>query len=248
MDLKIKKIKFKNIIFHDISFKDLSKFFFVRKNLICLPSGPGLSSIDSDSRYLKSLQHSTFNLFDSGLFCLLLKIKGISVNKFSGYKFISNFFVYLASKKNLKILLVNPSKVEAELNINYLSKKYRSCKFINYIAPIYINNFNDYELLDLIVKNKPDFIIINIGGGVQENIGAFLFKKINFNSSIICSGAALSFFTKSQAPINSLTDKLYMGWFLRCVFKPKIFIPRYIKAFKFIKVFLKNSKSLKIIL
>ena len=76
--------------------------------------------------------------------------------------------------------------------------------------------------------------MINLGGGIQEVLGSYLKDNLNYNPQIICTGAAISFFTKKQAPINSLIDMLYLGWLIRCIFKPKQFIPRYLKSFKLI--------------
>jgi len=56
-------------------------------------------------------------------------------------------------------------------------------------------------------------------------------QKLNFNVGIICTGAAISFFTRNQANISSFIDKIGMGWFWRCVKNPRIFIPRYFRTF-----------------
>ena len=80
-------------------------------------------------------------------------------------------------------------------------------------------------------KLKPNFILINIGGGTQEVLGLYLKEKLAFKPTIICTGAAISFFTKDQAPINSLIDQLYLGWFMRLIFNPLIFSKRYMPLF-----------------
>ena len=40
------------------------------------------------------------------------------------------------------------------------------------------NSIEDYDLLKLISKNQPDYVIINLGGGVQEVLGYFLKKLL----------------------------------------------------------------------
>jgi N-acetylglucosaminyldiphosphoundecaprenol N-acetyl-beta-D-mannosaminyltransferase len=74
--------------------------------------------------------------------------------------------------------------------------------------------------------------MINLGGNVQEVLGYYLKKKLGFKPIIICSGAAISYFTKQQAPINDFLDAIYLGWLIRIVFSPKIFLLRYLRAFK----------------
>ena len=102
--------------------------------------------------------------------------------------------------------------------------------------PIYI-----IHLLKKIVKARPDFIMTNIGGGIQEILGLYLKKKLKFKITIICTGGAISFFTGDQAPINSLIDKLYLGWFIRLIYNPLTFSKRYLVALKLIAMVIFNK-------
>ena len=92
----------------------------------------------------------------------------------------------------------------------------------------------DNSLLKILKKEKPKTILINLGGGIQEILGSYIKDNLNYKPLIICSGAAISYFTKQQAPINNLFDTLYLGWLIRCIFNPRIFIPRYLSAFKLV--------------
>ena len=84
-------------------------------------------------------------------------------------------------------------------------------------------NVLDERLLKRIIKARPDFIMTNIGGGIQEILGLYLREKLKFKVTIICTGGAISFFTGDQAPVNSLIDQLYLGWLIRLIFNPFIF-------------------------
>ena len=239
--IKIKKFKFFKIKFMDGDFKDI-KFLLDKGGLLVLPAAPALANIYSDKSYHKALKHADIALFDSGFFCLLLRIfKGIKIKKYSGLKFLTQF---LKSLKNCsdKILMINPSYNEQLLN-----KKYLKLKKINnsnhYVAPFYNKNIiNDLKLLKMIKKDKPRYIVINLGGGVQELLGSYLKYNLDYKPSIVCSGAAIAFLTGQQAKIPSIFDKLYLGWLIRIMFNPFIFIPRYIKAFKliFLMKYIKN--------
>ena len=84
------------------------RFFFkkyiVKKGLFVFPAGPALASIDKSQKYHESLRKADLVFFDSGFLVLLLKVfKNISVNKFSGYKFLNLFFDYLRKNKNKSI-------------------------------------------------------------------------------------------------------------------------------------------------
>jgi len=228
---KIKKFKFFKIKFMDGDFKDI-KFLLDKGGLLVLPAAPALANIYSDKSYHKALKHADIALFDSGFFCLLLRIfKGIKIKKYSGLKFLTQFLKSLKNRSD-KILMINPSYNEQLLN-----KKYLKLKKINnsnhYVAPFYNKNIiNDLKLLKMIKKDKPRYIVINLGGGVQELLGSYLKYNLDYKPSIVCSGAAIAFLTGQQAKIPSIFDKLYLGWLIRIMFNPFIFIPRYIKAFK----------------
>ena len=121
-----------------------------------------------------------------------------------------------------------------KINKNFLSSK-NIYNIYQYIAPIYQKEkIKDYKLLKKIQKIKPKYVVINLGGGVQEVLGSFLKNNINYKVSIICTGAAISYFTKQQAPLNVFLDKIYLGWLIRIIFNPFVFLPRYLSAFRLI--------------
>jgi len=232
--LNIRKIKIFGITFFDANYKEIKKMLD-RGGLLVLPSGPGMSTIDKDKNYYNALKNSDIALFDSGYLCLLLRIlKGIKVKKFSGFIFFKDFINSLKKENKKKIFLVEPNKKQLEINKKFLNSK-NIYKIYQYIAPIYQKEkIKDYKLLKKIQKIKPKYVVINLGGGVQEVLGSFLKNNINYKVSIICSGAAISYFTKQQAPLNVFLDKIYLGWLIRIIFNPFVFLPRYLSAFRLI--------------
>ena len=230
----ISKVIFKRIIFNNIYDKNFKKYI-VKKGLFVFPAGPALASISHSNEYYDSIKKADLVFFDSGFFVLLLKLfKNISVNKFSGYKFLNLFFNHLKKNRNKSVFCVDPNLKFSKSNKNFL-KELGVNKVYNYIAPKYeIKNFSDRKLLKKIKKVKPDFILTNIGGGKQEILGLYLKKNLKIKTTILCTGAAISFFTREQAPINSLIDKLYLGWFVRLIFNPFVFLKRYLYGLKLI--------------
>ena len=85
------------------------------------------------------------------------------------------------------------------------------------------NNIKDVKLKNFIKKLKPKYVVINLGGNVQEVLGYYLKRNLTNKLSIICSGAAIAFLNKTQAPINDFYDKIYLGWLIRIIYKPNIF-------------------------
>ena len=144
------------------------------------------------------------------------------------------FFDYLKKNKSKRIFSIDP-------NINFSTSNYKYIKNLgiknlyNYCAPKYnIKNLSDLKLLKDIKRFKPDYIIVNIGGGVQEVLGLYIKKNSEIKTTILCTGAAISFFTKDQAPINNLIDKYYLGWLTRLIFNPIIFFKKYIVGLRLI--------------
>lgn len=236
------KLIFEKITFINLNYYELSKII-KKKGLFVFPSAPGLASIYNETKYYNALKNADWVFFDSSFFVLLLKIfKNINVIRLSGFKFL-NFYFNSLKKKNYKIFLIDPSKNKSINNFNYIKKNsVKKNKILSFVAPLYNpDDLKDKNLLKKINKFKPNIILINIGGGTQEVLGNYLKNKIKFNCKIICTGAAISFFTKDQAPINDLIDKLYMGWFVRLIFNPFSFSKRLIYALKLINI-VKNSK------
>tara|TARA_B110000211_G_scaffold231095_1_gene291970 strand:+ start:283 stop:1020 length:738 start_codon:yes stop_codon:yes gene_type:complete len=239
----IDKIKFKGIVFKNFQSKNFKKII-KKKGLFLFPSGPGLSSIEKEIPYLKALKNADYNFFDSGYFVLLLKyFKKINVNKFSGYLFIKLFLEYIKKNNNKKLFLVDPNIRLSVSNTKLFNKIGVSKKNINnYIAPHYDSkSISDKKLLNIVKNIKPDYILLNIGGGTQEILGLYIKKNINFKCTIMCTGAAISFFTGDQAPINVFFDKIYLGWLIRIIFNPSVFLPRYLKTLKLINIVLNNN-------
>ena len=241
----ISKIIFNQITFNNLDYKKFYKFIS-KKGFFVFPAGPALATIKNSNNYFKAIQKADLVFFDSGFFVLLLKIfKNISVNKFSGFKFLNLFFIYLKKNKKKSIFCIDPNLKFSKSNKSYL-KNLGVKKIYNFLAPKYDpNNLSDKKLLKLINKSKPNFIMTNIGGGTQEVLGLYLKKNLKFKTTILCTGGAISFFTGDQAPINTFVDKFYLGWLVRLIFNPITFFKRYIVGLKLIPMII--SSKIKII-
>ena len=232
------KIKFTN-------FKSNKIDILLKKNFLVFPSAPSLSAMKINSNHHKALQNADFVLLDSGLLVLLFNIfRGTNLKKFSGYKFL-HLFLRRRKTRNEKILLINPDFKNQKKNINFLKKYIKEKNIYSYIAPQYASKkIKDRKLLTYINSIQPKNVLINLGGGTQEILGFFLKQKLKYKLNIICTGAAISFMTKDQAPINRFLDKIYLGWLTRIIFNPKIYLPRYLKALKLLIIFFKERNNI----
>ena len=237
----ITKVIFRRIKFENIYPKNFNKYI-VKKGLFVFPAGPALATIDKSKKYHESLIKADIVFFDSGFFVLLLKfLKNLSVIKFSGYRFLDLFFNYLKKNKKKSIFCIDPNLKFSKSNKNLL-KSLGVKKIHNYLAPNYkIKNFSDKKLLMKIKKARPEFILTNIGGGKQEVLGLYLKKNLKIKTTILCTGAAISFFTKDQAPINRFIDQFYLGWFVRLIFNPSVFLKRYLYSLRLIPMIFFNK-------
>ncbi len=229
-------IHFINGNYHE-AFNNLKKGQFM-----VVPSGPGLSTLDQDQKYWEALKGSDFAIPDSGLMIILYKLLyGKSLTKLSGPKFLRQFLKEDCLRKEFNLFLVDPNQKESNINRLFLQSINIPIQEKNqYIAPFYSKeNIIDLDLLNYLenIEKRPKFILLNLGGGVQERLGFYLKNNLSFKVGIICTGAAIAFETGQQAKIPSWIDDIYMGWLARVVQNPKLFFMRFLKAFRLVKVF-----------
>jgi hypothetical protein len=147
------------------------------------------------------------------------------------------------SMKNKKILLLDSSYSQKKINLLYFElKKFRFVK--SYVCPFYKKNskqIRDKYLVKFIKSYRPEFIISNIGGRIQEPLALYVKNNARHKCAIICSGAALSFLNGSGAKITDFMDYFNLGWIVRIVFDPIVFLPRILISLKLIPIVLKNK-------
>ena len=203
--------------------------------LLVVPAAPALSNIKEDPGYYKALLSADVVIPDSGYMTLLWNIfHKKKVKRISGLEFLISFFKDKQVKASSELLLVDPRVSEAHHNLNYLKNAgFNLADYTSYLAPMYKKNqVEDAVLLNLIENKKPKYIIINLGGGTQEKLGSYLKKNLSYKPAIICTGAAIAFLTGQQANIPNWGDKFFLGWLFRCIQNPKLYVPRYFKAFQ----------------
>ena len=216
--------------------------------LVLAPSGPGLAGdLTRSAIYREAVQEADLVLADSGLLCLWAKyLSGKKIQRVSGLLFLQNL---LERKKWVRSssLWVMPDQKQSDANVRWMRKAYAgelsNCEV--YISPMYPANGRiiDQDLLRKIEEVRPRYIFIQIGGGTQERLGLYLKKNLSFSPVILCTGAALAFLSGQQVKIPRWADYFFLGWLLRCIYNPAVFVPRYLKAFKLIYLLLKYGEK-----
>ena len=233
---KLLSVSFINGDYND-AFSRLKKGEFM-----VVPSGPGLSAIDKDIKYWDALKGADFAIPDSGFMIILSRLFfRIKIKKLSGPKFFRKFINEKILHEKGMIFSVDPNYKESEINNKYLNHIGIPIKSKeHYIAPFYDKkNISDQRLVDILESLivKPKFLLINLGGGVQERLGLYIKNNLSYKIGIICTGAAIGFETGQQARLPIWVDKLYLGWFARIIQNPKLFSMRFLKAFRLVYVF-----------
>jgi len=218
----------------------------LRGGLVLLPSGPGLASdLPSSSAYREALAGADLVLPDSGAMVLMWNaLSALRRNdspcrlaRLSGLKFLRAFLENADVRARAKTFWVMPSPQDQTRNLEWL----RGNGFPGiseadcYVAPDYRNGavggaITDRRLLEILEDQKPDFIFLNVGGGIQEPLGHFLRNELSYRPTILCSGAAIAFLTGRQANIPPWADRYYLGWLFRTLYAPRTFFPRYLRA------------------
>ena len=241
----MKIVNFLGIKFYNVGYQYVLDILLKGRKYLVIPAAYALARSYYFKKELKALQKSDIAIFDSGFFCFSLRlIKNIKVDKFSGYKFL-NFFLDDVRNKNKKILSLDPSFEDLKYNKKYL--QFKKFKFVkNYVCPMYQDKvIEDKRLIKIINEYKPEFIISNIAGGKQETLALYIIQNATPNSSVICSGAALAFLTGRQAPITNFIDEYYIGWLIRLIYNPKLYLSRILFSFKLFFIVFKNKVKIK---
>jgi UDP-N-acetyl-D-mannosaminuronic acid transferase (WecB/TagA/CpsF family) len=205
--------------------------FAARGGLVVFPSGPGMScDLLRESAYREALKHADLALTDSALMVLAHNLSGgKKVPRISGLRFLRAVLDGPYLREAGAAFWVMPSASDAERNLAWLRSQGMETPEGNcYIAPRYARGeIEDQQLLEEVRRSGARWLILAIGGGVQERLGYFLRRNLTPTPTILCIGAAIGFVTGTQANIPPWADRVYLGWLLRCVKNPASFVPRY---------------------
>jgi UDP-N-acetyl-D-mannosaminuronic acid transferase (WecB/TagA/CpsF family) len=200
---------------------------------IVVPSGPNLADMPHEPAYREAVENADFAITDSGYMVLLWFLcTGQKLPRISGLKFLRGLLEGDELRRPGASFWVMPTAAEMAVNLDWLNGHgYPVASDSCYIAPLYAAGpLQDAELLRRLEAARPAYVIVNLGGGVQERLGYFLKKNLSYRPTIICTGAAIAFVTGIQANIPHWADAWMLGWLMRCLRAPQKFVPRYLRA------------------
>jgi UDP-N-acetyl-D-mannosaminuronic acid transferase (WecB/TagA/CpsF family) len=218
----------------------------LRGGLIVAPAAPALVEMERDAAYREALLHADLAITDSGFMVLIWNaIKRERITRVSGLEYLKLLVAQPEFRKGGDVFWVMPSDHAIDRGLAWLtSRGVQTRREDTYLAPRYASgNVADEALLKILQTRRPAQVVIALGGGVQEKLGSYLKRNSGYNSGIHCIGAAIGFLSGDQVNIPDWADKLFLGWFLRCVSQPGKFLPRYWKARRLLPMLLKYREQ-----
>jgi len=196
------------------------------------PSGTCFARLREDATYRRALVAADLAIADSGLMVVLWRLlKRQNVHRISGLKYLKHLLRNLKGE-GTEVFWILPSERARQKLVDWSQREVFSINRENsYVAPRYGSDVEDRDLLALIERNRVSNVIIAIGSGAQEKLGFYLRENLSYRPAIHCVGAALGFITGDQIIIPDWADRFYLGWLLRLIAQPQIFIPRLRRGF-----------------
>lgn len=211
--------------------------------LVVAPSAPVLLGMEVDPVHRSAVRGCALAITDSGLMVLLWKLlTGEDATRVSGLAYLKILLEQPQLRRAGGTFWVMPSAASLERTVGWLQKQGFAVSAEDcYVAPQYGRDnglITDDTLVELVRSKRPAHVIMAVGGGVQEKLGAELLKHLDYMPAVHCTGAAIGFLTGEQANIPMWADRCRLGWLFRCLAEPSKFVPRYWEARKLVSLML----------
>ena len=213
--------------------------------LLAVPAAPALKDIASNAAYREALQGADVIIADSALMVMIWKlIERSSIRRVSGLEYLKELLTREQVRRPGNTLWVMASPQSAAANLKWLGSQGISVPPSHvYLAPRYGADISDEALLDTLLGLRPQHVIITVGGGVQEQLGLYLKRNLDYRPSIHCIGAAIAFLSGDQVRIPMWADRLYLGWLFRCLSSPARYVPRYWSSRKLLPLMVRHRSE-----
>jgi len=205
---------------------------FRDRGFLVAPSGTCFARLREDESYRHAVTSADLAIADSSLMVVLWRLlRREKVHRISGFRYFKHLIGALMGEGNITVLWVLPNESARQKLLDWSRRKGFAIDAEDcYVAPRYVRNVEDRNLVALVEQRRPAHIVIAIGSGAQEKLGYYLRANLSYRPAIHCVGAALGFVTGDQVSIPQWADRLYLGWMCRLVAQPRIFVPRLCRA------------------
>ena len=214
--------------------------------LLIMPAAPALTKLPHDAGYREAVLAADLVIADSSFMVMIWNyLEHDSIRRLSGLEYLSALLTHHSFCAPNKSFWIMASSESAKTNSTWLRQEGIDVTAGDiYTAPTYGESVVDPVLLEQIREKRPRHIMVTIGGGTQERLGLYLRQALDHSPAIHCVGAAIAFLSGDQVRIPAWTDRLYLGWVLRCLSNPKEYLPRYWDARKLLTLMVKYRSNL----
>jgi UDP-N-acetyl-D-mannosaminuronic acid transferase (WecB/TagA/CpsF family) len=202
--------------------------------LLVAPAAPALTALTVDRGYREALLTADVAIADSALMALVWNLlEGDNLRRLSGLEYFSHLVDDAEFRAPGAAFYVMASAQSAQRNMAWLASRGIPVSLDQiYIAPMYGGDVADAALVRRISEARPRHVVLTLGGGIQERLGLYIKRSLDYLPAIHCIGAAIAFCSGDQVYISPVADRLAMGWLLRCLSSPGRYLPRYWAARK----------------
>ena len=205
--------------------------------LVVFPAAPALKELPKNAAYRNALLGADSIFPDSGFMVMTWNlIEDDNICRLSGLAYLRELVRLESFRLSGNTLWVLPHSSSRRITKIWLKAQGIEVPDSHiYVAPKYSLDGDepmDAELVEVIETLHPQHVILGLGGGVQEPLGADLKHRLDYLPAIHCVGAAISFLTGEQVSIPAWADQFYLGWLFRTLHNPSRFASRYISAMR----------------
>jgi UDP-N-acetyl-D-mannosaminuronic acid transferase (WecB/TagA/CpsF family) len=209
--------------------------------LLVVPAAPALKDLGTNAAYREALLDADVAITDSGFMVLIWNLlEKDSVRRLSGLEYLNELLLLPEVRQpgNTFWIMAGPSN--AKTNLEWLrAKGIQVAETCVHEAPIYGAQIDDRALIEKVERQRPKHIVITVGGGIQERLGLYLKRRLDYLPAIHCIGAAIAFLSGDQVRIPMWADRFYLGWLFRCFSAPGRYVPRYWSARKLLPLIMR---------
>lgn len=197
--------------------------------LLVAPAAPSMVALHDDPAYRSAVKEADLAIADSGWLVVFWRIlTGETLTRISGLTLFRTLMTTPEAQKSGNVFWVLPTTASIGKTKQYaLAAGLPLAPEDLYCAPVYGKVVEDASLANLLESRRPRHVVIAIGGGKQDKLGAWLKRRLSYRPALYCIGAAPGFVTGDLVTIPVWADRLYLGWLLRLMTQPRIFLPRF---------------------
>ena len=214
--------------------------------LLVVPAAPALKDLPTNAAYREALLNADVAITDSAFMVLIWNlISRYRVPRVSGLAYLKELLLEADVREPGNTLWIMASPKSAKTNLDWLREQGIVVNERDiYMAPLYKGEITDELLLAKMAEHRYRHVVVTVGGGTQERLGLYLKRRLSYLPAIHCIGAAIAFLSGDQVHIPTWADKFGLGWLLRCLSSPSVYVPRYWAARKLVWLMLRYRSEL----